>query len=289
MFTAAEAARYYQARHGWNPLPSRSDAKRPIGCYAHLWDTPVGAMVLDRWDATNIQLMAGVRWGLAAIDLDGDGVDVWQSLTLHRPNPRTWTVRTRRGWHLWFRLPAGLDELPSRTVWEGGRHNAVELIGDRKLIVAPPSDYGHRYEFAIGPADMAEPALMPMWVVNLGDVRRDEPEPTPPPPVLAQLAPSGTTFDRKAVLDSIKDKVALVRRWGLRVLGGRPDRRGWLRCRALNRPDRIPSAGFHPKSGYYSEPPNYRLSLFDIAVVRGVYPTWDAAVNGLGNQYGASR
>jgi hypothetical protein len=284
--TTAEAARFYRSRHGWNPLPSRDDSKRPIGCYAELWDTPVAEMILDRWDARNIQLICGVRWNLAVIDLDGDGVDVWQSLALYRPNPRTWTVRTRRGFHLWFRIAADVRELPSRTVWSGESHNAVELIGDRKLVVAPPSDYGHRYEFAVGPADMPEPALMPGWMVKLGDVRRHEPEPyVPPAPVLAPLAPSGRSFDRQAVLASIKDKVALVRRWGVRVLSGRPGRHGWLRCHALNRIDRVPSAGFHPASGYYSEPPCLRMSLFDLAVVRGVYPTWADAVNGLGHQF----
>lgn len=290
---AASAAAYYRARHGWNPLPSRADRKRPeLGSYAEYWDTPIERTILANWTAPNVQLMCGSRWRLGVIDLDGElAVSAWQSLTLHRDNPRTWMVKTGSGnWHLYYALPDGLDEFPSRLVWDGGeKHQRIDLLGDRSLVIAPPSlhiETGRPYQFAIGPSDMPEPAQMPEWAVSLSDCR-SVPEPAPMPVAAATSHDDAATghFSRRAVLDAISDKVALVRSWGLRILGRRPDHRGWWRCRAIGRADRCPSAGFHGRSGYYSEPPNRRMSIFDLAVYYHRYGSLSDAINGLGGMF----
>jgi hypothetical protein len=207
-----DAARFYRDR-GWNPLPSRADAKRPdLPSYAAYWTSPIGPEVLDRWSAPNIQLMCGVHWGLAVVDLDGpEAADAWQAMTLYRSCPLTWTVRTGGG----------------------GLH---------------------------------------FWV--------------PTAPVVPCVPTGGRTFDRKAVLRAIPDKLSLVRSWGLRVRGWVPNVSGWLPCHALGRVDYKVSAGFNLVSGYYAEPPQFRLSLFEIGVQLGVFPDWQAAVNGLGTQFG---
>jgi hypothetical protein len=291
--TPRDAARFYRDR-GWNPLPSRADAKRPdLPSYAAYWISPIGTEILDRWMAPNIQLMCGVHWGLAVVDLDGpEAADAWQAMTLYRPCPLTWTVRTGGGGlHLYFRVPSFIREMPSRCVWEGsGRHQRIEILGDRSLVIAPPSvhvDTGRAYEFLVGPDDLSQPAMLPRWLTRAKAV------PSQPPktfwvataPVVPCVPTGGKTYDRKAVLRAIPDKLSLVRSWGLRVRGWIPNVSGWLPCHALGRVDHKVSAGFHVSTGYYCEPPRWRVSLFDVAVLLGIYPDWCSAVNGLGSAY----
>lgn len=283
---AERASRIYRERWGWNPLPTFLSRKRPLVPYAHLWESE--SSDADWRPTTNLQLMTGCRWGLAVIDLDGEiGLQAWEAISLYRPTLPTWTVRTPSGnWHLWFTIPSGVTELRKRCLWSGGHHQAIELLGDRSLVVAPPSldlATGRRYEFVLGPRTLPRPAELPAWVIDYA-VAPVRPPYLPPTPTRASLPSPLGVYHWRDVARAIPSKANLAYSWGLR-LTGRMTNAGWLECRSLFREDRRASAGFHPESGYYSEPEDYRLSIFELGVVFGRYKCWQDACNDLGRKY----
>lgn len=297
MWDVRTAAFWYRDL-GWNPLPSSRIRRHPIMSFAELWDTPVESTVLENWPidrAANVQLMCGRPWNLVVVDLDGSAApEAWRAMTRFRDVPRTWIVRTGSGGiHLYFEIPDGVGLLPRVRLWTGvGRHEAIEVLADRCLVVAPPSRHhctGEPYEFVVGPSlDLPRPASLPAWLTSLaGRVAHQHHDLVAPLSTSHSSGPRrGPHFDRRAVLDAIRDKVTLVRDWGLRICARRPTPHGWLTCRSIHRDDRHPSAGFHVRSGYYNEPAEReRLSLFDVGVRLGVFATWIEACNTLGNQY----
>lgn len=300
--SAKRAASYYRLRHGWNPLPSHRKEKRPIISFGANWEEPIADEVIEHWDrydTPNIQLMCGVRWNLAVVDLDGPtGWAAWHAMSLYRPTPKTWIVRTGSGGsHLYFRIPKGLAELPSVTLWDNGeRHSKVQLLADKSLVIAPPSHHvvtGERYRWITGPYNLPEPAELPSWVVEQVQQVSEKPRDIVPF-VWSQATPaarySGSgSFDRNSVVSRLSGdtKLFLAKSWGLR-LTGRRTKKGWHECHALGREDRRPSAGFEPESGVYSEPHITKMSFFDLAVRLGAYQSWQDAVNSLGQAYGVT-
>jgi hypothetical protein len=240
----ADWAAFYRAR-GFNPLPSRPDAKRPYIKYADLWETTAPADCWERWPEANIQVMTGRHWGLLAIDLDGpEAIERWN----WRRTPLTWITHSGGGGqHLWFRVPKEHPKpLPKAFLWRGeGKHQAIERLCDHSLIMAPPSIHptsGRTYRFldlAHSPKRIALPAPVPGWVLSL-------------PPVAAPAA-AGAPSPRRSAASApafVGDRVAEARRWGLKIAG--PARSsGWIPCHAIGREDRTPSAAIHEESGYY--------------------------------------
>lgn len=302
---AGRCAAWY-ARRGWNPLPSRSDKKAPaMRSFTRERDEGLPASVLEHWYAANIQIPTGCRWGIVAVDLDGpEAVGVWRTWASTLGCPPTWEVISRnedgsvRGVHLWFTLPAGTDRVPTRVLWgvwdaskpgwERGRK--VELIGDRGLIIAPPSVHvktGMPYEFRRGPRDQPAPAELPAWVLGMvKPVPVFEP-PLPPLVPMRQLAP--TAYRWRDVLAAIPSKGDLVREWApWMVVSERPNDAGWLKCRH-DPGDRNPSASLHDGGGVFkSWCPEEVVSFFDLAVRLGAYPGFAEAVDGLGRRFGVA-
>ena len=97
--------------------------------------------------------------------------------------------------------------------------------------------------------------------------------------------PSDSRFDRSQVLDSIPDKLALARQWGVR-LAGRPNAKGWAPCHAIDREDVHPSAAIHEASGsYVDHGSGVKLSLFDLGAELGIYTDWREVVQDLGEKF----
>jgi hypothetical protein len=285
---------------GYNPLPSRPDAKRPFVKYADAWEAPepLSAAEFDRWGATSLQLMCGRRWRLLVIDLDGpEARERWAKLGR---TPATWVTHSGgNGHHVWFSIESGPD-LPKAFLWKGdGNHSAIERLCDRSLVMAPPSIHpktGERYRFADkwhSPAKLPMPAPVPAWVLRL------EPITTRPeaPPVFVGSVPrptarakaGGPRFHRADVLAAIPDKAALAASWGLR-LAGRPTPKGWVPCHAVGREDTRASAAIHRESGtYVDRGTDLRLSLFDLAAQLGVYADGRDAISDLGERFHVSR
>lgn len=293
---ALAAARYYRDRFGWNVLPSRSDVKGPaLKSFAEYWDEPIPMGVFSGWTGTNLQLMCGSRWGLVVVDLDGPrAIRIWERITTQRCTPQTWVVETGSGGRHWyFTVPTGSanSTIESGAIWKSvGRHSAIEILGDRKLVIAPPSihvDTKRRYRFLVGPKQLPSPAPLPDWIAALP---RLKPRPVERPAVPAYSGPAVSvdgSYSTRAVMDAIPpvDKVELARQYGLR-LAGRPNAAGWIACHAIDREDSNPSAGFNPESGYYYDHGRReRMSLFELGAVSGRYASWKDCCNDLGRTY----
>jgi hypothetical protein len=318
---ALRCARRYRDL-GYNPLPSKRDDKRPdLDSFCEFWREPIPDSVFDEWRAPNIQLMCGAQpWRLMVVDCDGDGSErVWAAMRIHHGHidEPTWKVETGGGGiHTYYRLPPRLDACPSRRLWglwdtwaatdtakpgsppKGNwlRHREVRILGDGALVVAPPSihvETGRRYRFlpGHGPNDVERPALAPDWLIEFPAAIPPQTE-TPmiaPPATAPRKAPGrplGTFYRREEVLAAIKDKAAVARRWGLRIVARKENPNGWYACKAIDRPDDNPSASFHGRDGVYWESRDgVRLSLFDLAVALNAYETWQDARDALGHEF----
>jgi hypothetical protein len=93
----------------------------------------------------NLGIATGAVSGLIVIDIDGaDGLETLQSLVAqHGALPRTAIVKTARGWHCYFAMPAGCPPIPCST------GNGLDVRGDGGYVVAPPSRHasGHVYRW----------------------------------------------------------------------------------------------------------------------------------------------
>jgi hypothetical protein len=101
-----------------------------------------------QWPDANIGIRTGPESGLLVIDIDGDDFDLPEAL---RNLPRTLTVKTARGRHIYFRYPAGAS-IGNRTKIGGLK---IDLRGTGGYVVGDSSLHssGHRYEWEIGPED----------------------------------------------------------------------------------------------------------------------------------------
>ncbi|MGZ6044683.1 MAG: bifunctional DNA primase/polymerase [Isosphaeraceae bacterium] len=297
-----EAMHFYR-REGYQPLPSRTDRKAPCCPYGDHWESPVPKHVYDCYRTSNTQVMTGVHWNLVVVDLDGPiAIEAWRAMTLYREIPPTWEVYSDPygGRHLWFSVPPGVEAIPPSTfVWrlDGADHANIEVIGDRRLIMAPPSIHpatGRRYRFADGhaPRDMRKPAECPAWILDLPSVDASAdmsaPERTPATPYVGPR-PSGS-YAFADVIEAIPDgEVAgLVRSWGVRVASSKPNSKGWWQCHSIRRDDQNPSAGINERVKCYVDlQSREKLSLFGLAVARGVFGSVSEACNCLGERYGA--
>jgi hypothetical protein len=278
---------------GFNPLPSAMDAKKPLVKYADRWDEPFPKEEFDGFETSNLQVMTGRHWGLLVIDLDGEpAVDWWRRMA--GGLPRTWiTHSSGAGRHLWFSVPQDHPRpLPKAVLWRGeGKHEAVERLCDRSLIMAPPSWHptkeGVRYRFLAGhsPREVPAPAPCPRRLLELKPVDPPRVAPAAPAPRRVILPASGSRYDIETVLDAIPDKVALAREWGVRLAG--PARSsGWVPCHAVDREDRVPSAAIHRESGgYHDSGSGLNLSLLKLSLHLGIYPDIQTAITHLGDRY----
>lgn len=289
-----DMAGFYRAR-GFNPLPSRTDAKRPnLATYADKWEACLLPAEFDRHATPCMQVMTGRIWGLLVMDLDGpEAIERWA--TLGRP-PRTWISHSGGGGrHVWFSIPTWGRPLPKAMIWRGeGSHSAIERLGDKSLVMAPPSIHpktGKRYlwlDRANSPHGIGKPADCPAWVLQLApEAARVEPVHTPP--VARRVVVPNRTPGRRPPWREVVarlDVPALVRSWGIKTVGS-PRQSGWLTCHAVGREDSRPSAAIHAESGYYVDSGSgLRLGLPDLAVACGAYATPEDAIEDIGGTYG---
>lgn len=282
-------AEFFRAR-GFNPLPSRMDEKRPMLKFADLWAKPLPREEFERFETTNAQVMTGRHWGLLVIDLDGpEAVERWAGMGR---TPRTWISHSGGGGrHVWLSIPRHGRPLPKAFLWKGeGSHSAIERLGDKSLVMAPPSIHpktGRRYTWldrANSPVGIGKPAPCPAWVLDLAPVVAEGAN----VPIVAYGRPGrgqGPRPDWRERIASL-DVPSLVRSWGLRTVG-EPRSSGWISCHAYGREDRRASAAIHAESGFYVDSgTGERMSLFDLAAAMNVYPSRDEAFRELGGRYG---
>lgn len=312
-------AAIYRMR-GFNPLPSSVDdtkRKKPMCRFAQWWESPAPEDLFDKCVTTNIQLMTGRHWRLMVIDLDGPEAE--QRFAKMGRVPPTWISQSGGGGkHLWFRLPDNYQSpLPKGFLWEsqarldaiefnrtaepdqriGLPHEAIERLCDKSLVMAPPSIHpktGERYKFLDqrqSPLKMPLPANAPQWVLDLDIIRAKQQETVMPlhsPAVTVVSSQGKREFEIDLVLAAIHDKVDLASRWGLRITGTASER-GWVPCRAFDRPDHNPSAAIHRDTGVYVDlGSGTTLSYLNLSVAIGVYRDRKDALLDLGRSYASN-
>jgi len=98
-----------------------------------------------KWPDANLGIATGAVSGLIVIDIDGaNGLATLQALVAqHGTLPRTAVVKTARGWHLYFAMPATCTPISCST------GNGLDVRGDGGYVVAPISRHasGHVYQW----------------------------------------------------------------------------------------------------------------------------------------------
>lgn len=243
-------------REGLNPLPCSLTEKRPkLTSYSHFFTQLAPEELFDHRPSTNLQIPCGINWNLAVLDLDNPDPST-RSWAL---NQNTWISLTGGGGiHLWYKIPREINSIQSQVKLPGENHSAWELLGSKKLVVAPPSQFpgGHPYR----------------WLSRkqspLGCKRQTIPE--------SWIAPEATRIPPKRFPDFDWSKLpvlALARSWGLRIVGN-PNQKGWAPCKAINREDSHPSAAIHCETGYYVDlGTNTKLDFLDLAIALKIAST----------------
>lgn len=285
---------------GWNPLPSRTDAKQPMVRYREYWEELAPGDLFDLHPTTNLQVVTGRRWGLLVIDLDGEeAIDRWSSLCPAKV--KTWQVSSGGGSrHLWFRVPRNFKKpLPKGFLWRGEeKHTGIERLCDHSLATAPPSfhvkDRKRRYMFDGHLWRTSEPAWAPSWLLampTIEETKKAERKAVEPLKAAqeAPVSPKGKRYRASDVRDAVRDKVALAASCGLRLAQNIPDSSGWVQCHAFGRDDRTPSAQIHAESGYYVDfaDRSRDMPFFDLLANLGYGPDWQSVCQQLGDRYGA--
>ena len=97
-----------------------------------------------KWPDANIGIATGAVSGIMVIDVDGEkGLATLLALVArHGALPLTAVVKTARGWHLYFLMPAGCGRIPCST------GDGLDVRADGGYVVAPPSRHasGHIYQ-----------------------------------------------------------------------------------------------------------------------------------------------
>ena len=97
-------------------------------------------------------------------------------------------------------------------------------------------------------------------------------------------------WDAETVKQAIIPHIpTLAKEWGIK-LTGTVTSKGWSECHAIDRDDSTPSAAINLRTGVYKDQggSSESLSIFELAVKLGAFHDFSAAVNSLGDRYGAS-
>ena len=125
------AAQAYLAA-GWSAIPVGQD-KRPLFTWKEFQtrraEPDECSAWFDKYPNANVGVVTGAISGISVVDLDGpDGEASAKDLNL----PRTYTVKTPKGWHLYYKhhplLHTGAAFLPG-----------IDVRSDGGYVVAPPS------------------------------------------------------------------------------------------------------------------------------------------------------
>lgn len=308
---------------GLCPLPSRMDIKGPmLPTYAeHYGPTPVPESAYADWRTTNVQIITGAKSPTPAkivvVDCDGPKAhDVWKAMCAannYTPNG-AWVCRTGSGGHhYYFSLPSA-ESCPGGMLWgiwdtwgDNGkgkwlRHEEVRLLGDRALVIAPPSihvETGSPYSFdsLANPNKIRLPVEAPAWLLAMPLLATPRCYSEPPRPPVAPPRPARTSdrwYTRDEVLDAIGGrKLAEAKTWGLVTKSDMPNPSGWVVCWVPGREDprhSNPSGSFNFRDGTLQDRKDLStISLFDLGVLLGRYSTWQECRDELGDRYVGKR
>lgn len=157
------AAAFDYAARGLPVFPLVPAGKAPAVSRGFLSATTNPATIRRFWTNPdcNVAIPTGARSGFWALDVDGvEGAATMRALEMkHGRMPKTRTVVTARGMHLWFAYPGFIPTTVGR-IGPG-----IDTRGDEGYVVVPPSIHqtGHSYAFLGDRWAPIEPA--PAWLV----------------------------------------------------------------------------------------------------------------------------
>lgn len=165
---------------GLQVFPARFKDKIPLVKWKDFQSQPVGPMI-ERWfkDRNNINfwVLTGKQSGYVVIDCDSAEGEAWWRSRIGDAMDKTAKVKTRKGYHYWFKLPEG-KSLKSWSVHPNTHDTKVsfDVRADDTGVIVPPSihESGFRYEW-VTPLDEAVEA--PPGVLD-ESYRRDAPQAT---------------------------------------------------------------------------------------------------------------
>jgi hypothetical protein len=161
MISACDAGVEF-AQRGWAVLPVRRRTKRPL---LNAWPdraTTDEKMIRDwfqRYRSAGLGVLAGLKSGIAVLDVERENLDALQQWAADREIPETLRIISGGGGvHYYFTIDR---PFPKRKVEGIG-----DLQGERSYVVAPPSTHttGNRYEFDFGHGFDTPVAPMPEWL-----------------------------------------------------------------------------------------------------------------------------
>lgn len=203
-----EAALAY-ARRGWAVFPLQRRSKEPAvaGAYKAA-TTDVGQVGTwwHRWPDANIGLATGAVSGLWVLDIDGpEGEASFAELVQEHDGElaETLMASTGKGHHLYWRLPAGVDQ--GRRI---GVRPGLDVIGSQGYLVAPPSIHPSGRLYVWCDADH-ELEVAPEWLLTLD--RPKAPRTAPRRVVLPRMRPDGVTAP-EGIQDARRYLAGVVRR-----------------------------------------------------------------------------
>jgi hypothetical protein len=158
--------------HGLSVIPLKPNSKEAAIAWGVFQERrPTPEEVANWWRSGSnfgLAVVCGKVSGIVVLDIDNEEKFDTALKAIGEKLPDTPTVRTRKGWHLYFRYPA------NRVVRRHDRLNdwGAELRGDGCYVVAPPTEIdGHRYHWikrngqlmALGEVPIAE---CPEWLLD---------------------------------------------------------------------------------------------------------------------------
>lgn len=167
--TTVDAAQAY-LKLGFSVIPIEPNGKRPLVKWEEfqqqLATLDLVELWLKQWPAMNIGIVTGFLSGLTVVDIDGpEGV---ASVRTHGlAFPRTYTVKTPKGHHLYYAFTPDLHT-------GAGFVPHVDIRGEGGYVVAPPSRIGTNDYIVLRDEPFAE--LDPIPPALLGKAK-----PTTPP------------------------------------------------------------------------------------------------------------
>lgn len=149
-----DAALDYQ-RRGWSVIPLRG--KKPIiKSWREFQETAATPEEIRAWWAAHPDASVGIVTGSVSrlVVLDFDGPRAAQLLRTRVDLPRTATVRTGRGFHVYYEHSGGEIGNAARILAAGD--SAVDVRGEGGYVVAPPSvhESGRIYSWAVPPEEI---------------------------------------------------------------------------------------------------------------------------------------
>ena len=135
-YTTLEAAKEYFKR-GWSVLPLKPDDKRPaLATWKELQKKRWGIAEINDWWGQNpthgVGIVTGKISGISVIDIDDPDVARAALKTAGIKTPPTFTVKTRKGFHLYYQYNKDFGQ-------GAGRLSAVDIRNDGGFVVAPPT------------------------------------------------------------------------------------------------------------------------------------------------------